>query len=415
MASSIRKFFSIGTLVLTIAVAGCDLFGAKKAPSTRESRATPVGLTQSPYMLVGSPSTQTPTPTPTKIATPNDATPVAPITTVPPTPSPSATGPWATGKLVTQGNGLQLLKITGSGGFAGFTHDERTDVFAMAGLDGEVYVLVYRWWFWIRDGGVCHNTPKVFDYYDYRNAPLLGAAVFRVALGDGDRVQFIFVSKQRTEVEALKAGYSAGAGCGGDWNASVRRRTLESLWQTMPATPAHDVAMLSSASSASTPARLSEQAEGRWGSSSLSLEGLPWYPGEWYPDHDLLYDKFPSSTQLVAGVRVDHGIGYRSAFAFRYGRYKQNNPPYFSYGDDNLPGADDGPLWRLNKGDAAWRPLRVIPWGGSSMSDQGNEVEYRNIWNNVLWSDLHKRWFFWVGSATGSVFVATEESAAKLR
>ncbi|MBI4252674.1 hypothetical protein HY623_00615 [Candidatus Uhrbacteria bacterium] len=403
MASSIGRFFSVA-MVLAVATGGCDKDKVGVSSSARgtgtlspKPSLTPkVGASQAPAPHATSPSTA-----------PSSATPTIPDQ---PIPSPSPTGPWATGKLVAQGNGLQMLEITGSGGFAGFRWDERTDIFAMSVLDGEVYVLVYRWWFHISEARFCHTTPKIYNIY---NAPS-GGAVFRLVLGGvDDEVQFKFVRKQNVEVDALRAGYTAGEGCGWSTSETARLWVLESLWQTMPATQAYDVAMLSPAASPNVPARLSAQAEGRWGSDSLTTEGLPWYPGNWYPNTGpLMGSGYTRTIKLVAGVKLDHGVGFRSAFAFRYKRYNPRNPPLYSYGygEEKVPGADDGPLWRLNKGEAAWRPLTVIPWGGD---DQGSRVP--NIWNNVLWSDVHKRWFFWIGSATGSVYVATEESAAKLR
>lgn len=277
--------------------------------------------------------------------------------------------------------------------------DQRQNIFAIAGLDGEMYFLVYRWYLF-RWGNDPRSTPEV--YWES------GAASFRLKgiLGD-NRVEFDYVGLAKLQKFALC--------CSGPWQ---RLRTINSLVATLPGTPSDDVVSLP-AHSATPSARLSDQAGGRWGSEQISLAGLPWYPDDWYPSasgkgHLDSYHRSRASSK----IDVDHAVGYRSAFAFRYNQIEPNwyycsTPDRFDRVDCNRrhTALAEGPLWRLNKGEAEWKPLQAIPW--KSLPDQDGEA-VANIWNQVWWSDVHRRWFFWVGSSYGDVYVATAEAAAKL-
>lgn len=276
--------------------------------------------------------------------------------------------------------------------------DQRQNIFAIAGLDGEMYFLVYRWYLF-RWGNNPESTPEVY----WKS----GAASFRLKgiLGD-NRVEFDYVGLAKLQKFALSGP--------GPWQ---RLQTINSLVATLPGTPSDDVVSLP-AYYATPSARLSEQAGGRWVGDQISLAGLPWYPDDWYPTasgeglRDSYHHKRASSK-----IDVDHAVGPRSAFAFRYDRIEPQW--YYCSAPDRFDRVDCsrrhtelnvGPLWRLNKGEAEWKPLQTIT--RKSSNQDGGVVA--NTWNQVWWSDLHKRWFFWVGAAYGDVYLATEESAAKL-
>lgn len=415
------KFFAVSAIALVLAVAGCDQvaqFGAMvglapkrevvrrspKPPATPRPEGTPRPTKSSKTIPEYVPET----PVPGAYAT------APPASWVEPTPvpgsSPGATvSPWLTAALVDQGNGLTKMEIS-SGGYG---MDQRQNVFAIAGVDGEMYFLVYRWYIWF-EGGPMGSFPKV-----YRES---GAASFRLKRILGEKVEFDYVGPARLEEYALNAGWQSSYGYT-DYNNSRRATVMATLAATMPATPSVDVVTLPGFVDATRSARLSNQAEGRWESGWLSLANLPWYPDSWYP----LRTEFPLrywdmvTYQRTHGIEVDHGVGSRSAFAFRSRRYvdtgycynedEQSGPK--SCGKDSTElGANEGPLWRLNKGEAEWKPLSVIPWKVPNKEYLG---DIRNTWNQVWWSDVHQRWFFWVGAAYGDVFLATEEAAAQLK
>lgn len=422
-------------MLLVVLLAGCEqvtsLLGLRTTPVVRreprtprpeESPATRAPQAQSTPLIFpnASPGAGIVTPGPVVLATANPAT-----NPGDPTSAPGASiTPWMTAKLTEVGNGLQKMEITGSGGWGA---DERVDTFALASLDGEVYLLVLRWriWFW-GNTGPCDGMPEIYRW----DAP---AAVFKVRRVTEDAVALDFVGKTWHNEQSLRAGWESGM-CGGGssgpfnfYDHVYRNKIVESLRDAMPATESLDVLTLPATDSATESALLAEQAEARWGSDKLALAGLPHFPGKWYPFLTGIDSSITLGSQYYSyptpRIFVDHGVGSASAFAYRDANYwyecwisALDFREKCGYNSDPA----DGPLWRINKGEAAWKPLTSIPKSQKSVyKDYGPGlipwvVDQDNRWNQVAWSDLHKRWFFWVGSATGSVYLATEEAAEKL-
>lgn len=438
----VKKNLSVFFVVTTLAVAGCDqvaqlgaLVGlAPKREVVRRSPKPPSTPRPTPTPRPAATPRRTPQPDPnagpTIVATPIPGTtkfPEAPIVDTTPTPVPSPTGPWLTAQLVDKGNGLQKLEITGSGGFG---RNDRADIFAMLGLDGQVYLLVYRWTLPIwGEHDICDIFPEIYGGSE--------AAVFVVRGIEDREILFDYVAKPGVDTQALRAGWDVYGWChgGGEiyniyYEPAYRIRLVESLRAFMPAMESLDVVSIPSSDEATASALLGEQAEARWGKGRIPFAGLPLYPfPEKYPrrlerfiDMGVTVPPKPLWEQ-TAGIQVDHAVGNQSAFAFRweYWRWapkycRDESWVYFDCWTTYMaPTADFNPLWRMNKGEATWKSLQVVPRKQSTWLTSKIELEIQNRWNQVLWSDLHKRWFFWIGAATGSVYIATEDAAAELK
>lgn len=401
-----KKILGVCFVVLALAVVGCDqvsaLFGAKP----RVAREVRTVRTPRP--------TSTPRPLSTSITFPDSTIPppepyetAAPAAWVEPTPVPGAspgatTTPWLTGTLVDQGNGLSRLDIHAGGD----DRYDRADVWAVHQVDGEVFFFVGYWRVHARAASINWRVDEIRG---------VGRTFRLVSLVDGGTAIFVPDEKYRPYLDDGALGASS--------SSDDRRKIVRSAILGLPATPSWDVESLPAYVAATSSARLTDQAEARWGSTWLSLMKLPWYPDTWYPERlDVPpYWGQPFTYEQTREIEVSHGVGTRSAFAFRNYRYRDTG--YCSNrdevqgpmdcGKDSTPlEANEGPLWRLNKGEAEWRPLSVIPW---KTPNEEYQEEVRNAWNQVLWSDLHQRWFFWVGAAYGSVYLATEEAATSLK
>lgn len=376
-------FFVVAT---TVMVVGCDavasLVGLKKPEVVRRDGPRPTTSTPAPTPTPrkdtgGSTATEGQTPTPTPTTAPTTA------------PSPTPRGrPWIKVRLLDAGNGVKEIKVAGYGGFS---FAQNVDLWTIHSVDGDMYIHVGDWRVNNRASSINWVTDEIRGV----------AWTFRISR----------LSNTAAELDLFGENPVALAdnALGASWSHDRRWAVVKDALAALPATPSWDVVALPATSSAA--ATLSASAEARWGGGELMLAGLPFFPGELFPR----YYELPGPNSLgggtwttTRGIEASHAVGPGGvALAFRYKEYIRE----CYRGDCEWVGRGRpaGPLWRLNKGQAAWKPLQVIP--------KPRVYEYGvhdHQWSQVWWSDLHQTWFVWVGAATGSIYIFDDTAAAAL-
>ncbi|MBI4253426.1 hypothetical protein HY623_04635 [Candidatus Uhrbacteria bacterium] len=417
MASSTSKFFVVGSLALVATVAGCDQLGrlVGLAPKREVAQISNTPTTHEPATARQTPR-PTPRPTPRTIPPYVEPDSTAAYATPAPwvgppiwTPAPTQTGgestapviPWLSAKAVEQGDGLAAWDIA-SGGFGlsregidrelvysrdgGINGEERHTVVAITEIDSHVYWLVYRFWLWYAAG-------KYESFPDVRGQ----RAVFRLESISNDGIgSFSFVATKSALSDDVDMGFTCeedgGSGCGLA-SFGIRAWALTEAWRLLPATPSPDVVELTN-----NFARLSGQAEARWGADRITTADLPmpdsrW--GPWRPDYGWLFShggwtRNKGENTILANP---HAVGNNVALAARYSIGSSYDTMEYSV------------LFRLVKG-GMWQRI-----------SRPRDEQKAHPYHDMAFSDLYggPKFFIRVGGFFGTVYTVSEADVTKLR
>lgn len=395
---NLAVFFTAATLL----VAGCDqlaeLVGLRKhqlAERRPRSERTPAPtrswvLAPTVYFphAVYSPTTE-----PSTLAS-------ASASAVASTPTPRPSGkPWIEARLFDAGNGVKKLEVVEYGG--GFVYSRvnrkphHVDWWAIHSVDGEMYLRVGDWVTYIPGSAIGWEFDEIRGVgWTFRISRLTDEAVeLELAASESSSL-----SVNGMDEQALAAAY--GSERQREWIVAAAMRDL-------PATPSWDVVAIPATSSQT--ATLSAQAEARWGSRALPMTGLPFFPAEWYNTDDYIRRSRGDGNSWTADFKVGHAVGPGTAFAFRYYPYNLEcvrDRPCEWIAREWISG---GPLWLRKVDEQSWQQLTSITAGNRNRWGFDDQ-RYSQIW----WSDLHQKWFMWIGAATGSIYIFDNTTAAAL-